>query len=303
MDCKSILDFDSAELVSIPYFVSYSIPCWKRPQLDIQFNIESGDKLKANILNGICGFVYDHIRYIYPQVKVFEPSLIKKYYDEEHYSEYYMGNRPWEAGAAINSKWYDVTPSFEQIAEKVTQLYNLHNPEPTSDDEMDANWRDDKINTYMVNRISLTKLRNPNGLFFKAMERTLDLNIKVKGSSLKNTSFFDKFTQEDFTNVRCWIDGIDHVCSCASNSSCRRFDIKKQAPAFNYNGENHIECVCEENIINKLANDWKQIYSINQKINIEEIDDMGTSIKYIIKTDKNDQEKKYIKISDGFYGI
>ena len=184
------------------------------------------------------------------------------------------------------------------------------------------------IDDYMSMRILSSKLEN--SLFELALIRKLPKNIKVTGTYYKYSKFVsiekqkqnedkDKDEKNDeyhyenpeYTceNIRTYIKDDDeskhrhYKCSCCNNPLCQidTTNLYGDAPAWNYNGEHVVNCMCEENIIKKLITNWEYIYELNNiDLIVHSIDDFGEWFTWHIVNKNN---KITIHITNYFYSI
>lgn len=97
----------------IPYIISLAYPCYKRPRLQQIFGEGTIEEVTQNVLTKIYIYVYKSI-YESREIEI-TVANIKKLYEEDVYSEYYMDNEPWIAKAFIDGKWTDITPTYEEL--------------------------------------------------------------------------------------------------------------------------------------------------------------------------------------------
>lgn len=186
---------------------------------------------------------------------------------------------------------------------------------------------EEKTDDYMSMRILSSKLEN--SLFELAIIRKLPKNIKVTGSYRKYSDFVSKKKQKQnelvdededgddeyenpehtCENIRVYIKENDEAihshykCSCCNNPLCQidTTDLYKIAPAWCYNGEHVVNCMCEENIIKKLITNWEYIYELNNiDLIVHSINDFGDWLTWHIVNKNN---KITIYITNYFYSI
>lgn len=157
---------------------------------------------------------------------------------------------------------------------------------------------------YMVNSIKIDELYNNNGFFAMALQRKLDKNFNVYGdynltfniknyhySHIVNTRYFN-----EKTSVRCYMKQSgtskynNYICSCVNNIECKDYVYYSECPAFGYTGRNYVNCKCGNNIVNKLAEDWKYIYTIPYDILLVVMDNYGMCTSYQVKTTLNNKD-------------
>jgi hypothetical protein len=116
---RSILSFDNEELQNVPFIVSFAYPCYKRPSLHQEHYVESGQSVKDAVINEISFFVLDCLGG--NEREKVETKDVRQLYETDYFSEYFMRNKPWNAVAVIQGEWYEITPTFEEIAVAVDQ--------------------------------------------------------------------------------------------------------------------------------------------------------------------------------------
>ena len=116
----------------VNYIIMRAYPNYKRPYI-----FHDIGKIKKSELNTMLLDSYVELfDYKLNDIKTIDD--VKGYLFYEFYSDYYMDNAPWEAYVPINGEWINVTPTYEEIFEKIkeVQIERESNTSNDSDSEV-----------------------------------------------------------------------------------------------------------------------------------------------------------------------
>jgi len=103
----------------IPYVISEAHPDYKRPFVSQEFGVVKEEEIDTFFLKKICDFVLEHADIHYLNCC----NDVEDFF-ETYYSEFYMGNSPWDARVFKNGEWDHVIILNETIWEQI-QLMKL----------------------------------------------------------------------------------------------------------------------------------------------------------------------------------
>ena len=106
----------------IPYFISISHLDHNPPYRDQQLGSVTEEEIEIHFLNEICNFILKKI----DKSNLTCEHDIKQFFDSR--------NSPWHAHLFRNDKWEYVTPTVEQIWERI-QLIKLQEQDEKQDDD------------------------------------------------------------------------------------------------------------------------------------------------------------------------
>ena len=101
----------------IPFIISEACPDYKSPCVFQQFGACYKSEIPDYFINKVADFILE--RSDHDAVNDIEG--ITDFW-KQYYSEYYISNPPWEANAFIDNKWVNVTPTDEEILERIQKL-------------------------------------------------------------------------------------------------------------------------------------------------------------------------------------
>jgi hypothetical protein len=101
----------------IPFVISEAYPDYKRPCLNQIFGACFNHEVSSYFINKAAEFIFERSDYD----AINDIKDITNFW-AQFYDEYYMDNHPWEANVFIDDKWVNVTPSDEEIFERIQQL-------------------------------------------------------------------------------------------------------------------------------------------------------------------------------------
>ena len=101
----------------VPFVISEAYPDYKRPCLNQMFGVCFNHEVSSYFINKAAEFIFERS---HPD-EVNNIEGIKNFW-EHFYSDYYMDNNPWEANIFIDGKWVNVTPTDDEILERIQKL-------------------------------------------------------------------------------------------------------------------------------------------------------------------------------------
>lgn len=101
----------------VPFVISEAYPDYKRPCLNQMFGACFNHEVSSYFINKAAEFIFERS---HPDT-VNTIEGIKNFW-EQFYSDYYMDNHPWEANIFIDGKWVNVTPTDDEILERIQKL-------------------------------------------------------------------------------------------------------------------------------------------------------------------------------------
>jgi hypothetical protein len=101
----------------VPFIISEAYPDYKRPCLNQMFGACFKHEIPSYFINKAAEFILE--RSDLDAVNNIEG--IKDFWSQ-FYDEYYMDNHPWEANIFIDGKWVNVTPTDDEILERIQKL-------------------------------------------------------------------------------------------------------------------------------------------------------------------------------------
>ena len=101
----------------LPFVISEAYPDYKRPCLNQMFGVCFNHEVSSYFINKAAEFIFERS---HPD-EVNNIEGIKNFW-EHFYSDYYMDNNPWEANIFIDGKWVNVTPTDDEILERIQKL-------------------------------------------------------------------------------------------------------------------------------------------------------------------------------------
>lgn len=113
----------------IPYVISEAHPDYKRPFVSQEFGVIKEEEIDTFFLKKICDFVLEHA-----DIQSLNCCNDVEDFFESYYSEFYMGNSPWDARVFKNDEWEHIIIMNETIWEHI-QLMKLDDAQPLNFDE------------------------------------------------------------------------------------------------------------------------------------------------------------------------
>jgi len=101
----------------IPFIISEAYPDYKRPLVNQIFGTISREQVSSYFIEKASLFIFDRIDSNDLNSVIDVTNFWIHYYDE-----YCMDNPPWEATVFIDNNWLNVTPSDEEIFERIIKL-------------------------------------------------------------------------------------------------------------------------------------------------------------------------------------
>ena len=123
----------------IPFIISSAHPDFKRPFLLQDFGTCYRNEISYYFIEKAAEFVFERV----------SPDSLNEVNDitnfwASYYDEYYMDNIPWEATVFMDRKWLNVTPSDDEIFERINKLKIWEEEDDTRDYDKQAKLSDEE---------------------------------------------------------------------------------------------------------------------------------------------------------------
>jgi hypothetical protein len=131
----------------IPFIISEACPDYKRPSVVQQFGTCYKSEIPDYFINKVADFIFERS----DSDAINNLEGIKDFW-QQYYSEYYIDNPPWEANAFIDNKWVNITPTDEEILERIQKLilFETEDIERDCDKQAELSCEEEQENLYQL---------------------------------------------------------------------------------------------------------------------------------------------------------
>jgi hypothetical protein len=129
----------------IPFIISEACPDYKRPCVIQQFGTCYKSEISDYFINKASEFIFERS----DLDAVNDLEGIEDFW-KQYYSEYYIDNPPWEANAFIDNKWVNITPTNEEILERIQKLILFEEKDVERDCDKQAELSYEEENLYQL---------------------------------------------------------------------------------------------------------------------------------------------------------
>ena len=238
----------------IPFVISEAYPDYKRPWVNQIFGTCYKSEIPSYFINKVAEFIFERSN----QDAINDIEGIQDFWNQ-YYSEYYIGNSPWEATVFIDNKWVSITPSNEEILERVKKLILWEAENIERDCDRQAELSDDEIE----------EEKNPD--FYDLLEEEQIVIDKMK----------EYFEKEGFCNILQNQDKTEQAINFLN-----KFIIKTDNNVFEQNKElftsfTNILLKCIEKDIEKITSEMEVIHTEENSKKLAQIMDIyGSLLEY-----------------------
>ena len=205
----------------IPFIISEACPDYKRPCVIQQFGTCYKSEIPDYFVNKVAEFIFE--RSVPDAINDLEG--IEDFW-KQYYSEYYIDNPPWDANAFIDNKWVNITPTDEEILERIQKLilWEAEDIERDCDKQDELSYEEEKDeNLYKLSnedKLVIDKMKEyfeKEGLQVLESEDTNEQVISTLNKFILNTNI-EKFNEnkellDNFINTmtRCIEKDIEKI--------------------------------------------------------------------------------------------
>ena len=197
----------------IPFIISEACPDYKRPCVIQQFGTCYKSEIPDYFVNKVAEFIFE--RSVPDAINDLEG--IEDFW-KQYYSEYYIDNPPWDANAFIDNKWVNITPTDEEILERIQKLilWEAEDIERDCDKQDELSYEEEKDE-------NLYKLSNEDKLVIDKMKEYFEKEgLQVSESEDTNqqvisslNKFILKTSEEKFNeNKEMFVNFINTMTRC-----------------------------------------------------------------------------------------
>jgi hypothetical protein len=204
----------------IPFVISEACPDYKRPSIVQQFGTCYKSEIPYYFVNKVAEFIFERS----------DPDAVNdiegiEYFWKQYYSDYYIDNPPWEANAFIDNKWVNITPTDEEILERIQKLILFETEDIERDCDKQAELSYEEENLYQLSnedKLVIDKMKEyfeKEGLQVSESEDPNQQVISTLNKFILNTNI-EKFNENkellnNFINTmtRCIEKDIEKITS------------------------------------------------------------------------------------------
>ena len=206
----------------IPFVISEAYPDYKRPFVNQIFGTCYRNEISYYFIEKASDFIFERVA----SSSLNDVIDIKNFWFN-YYDEYYMDNTPWEATIFMDGKWLNVTPSDEEIFERIIKLkiWEEEDVERDCDKQVELSEEEKKYELYKLTQDEISVINQMQEYFEHEGFHVLDeqnkseeivrlINefiIKTKNQEFKeNRTLFASFTN---TLIKCIEKDIEKITS------------------------------------------------------------------------------------------
>ena len=206
----------------IPFVISEAYPDYKRPFVNQIFGTCYRNEISYYFIEKASDFIFERVA----SSSLNDVIDIKNFWFN-YYDEYYMDNTPWEATIFMDGKWLNVTPSDEEIFERIIKLkiWEEEDVERDCDKQVELSEEEKKYELYKLTQDEISVINQMREYFEHEGFHVLDeqnkseeivrlINefiIKKKNQEFKeNRTLFASFTN---TLIKCIEKDIEKITS------------------------------------------------------------------------------------------